>query len=54
MTKQQNCPQSNYITLLISPSHTVFPDMAGEESIPINHTVIIEPFTKNQSIMSSK
>lgn len=41
MTKQQNCPRSNYITLLIPPSHTVFPDMAGVGSIPMNHTVII-------------
>lgn len=41
MTKQQNCPPPNYITLLIPPPYTVFPDMAGEQSIPISHTVIV-------------
>lgn len=44
MTKQQNCPQSNRVTLVM-PSPSPFPDVAGEGSIPINQA---EPFTENQ------
>lgn len=40
MTKQQNFPESNYITLLMPPSHILLSDVAGEEVFQ-NHTVII-------------
>lgn len=46
MTKQQNCPQSNCVTLVM-PSSSPFPDVAGEGSIPINQA---EPFTENQNL----
>ena len=46
MTKQQNCPQSNCVTLVMPSSPSPFPDVAGEESILINQA---EPFTENQN-----